>query len=421
MASYFHGAPSPETTQAVEAWLKEDPANLRLFAEYAIVEDTLYAEQQSIDSHAVHTTVSEQDDSLTLDSRNSPVVLPYSIQEKEDDAMSGRELVYFAGSVLRKTFTSKRAVQAYATAAVLLLAAMLFFVFAGNDPSPDAPLAGQGTADELEPNTTSPSVLPVVATLTAEHDAVWDRHPGRDLHAGQRFTLTTGFAEITTKAGAVAILEAPVTIETLDSRNAIRLFDGKLVGICETDSSKGFTVRTPHMNVTDLGTRFGVDASLPDASEVHVLEGSVLVTRADHVDQSVRPSQRLITGQSARASKNDAEIVSIEYDANRFVTNPSDAQFNAPAVPAAEAGTSVSSSVSVDADGNITVQINDDSRTFQLVEGDLPAEIQKWAEGHGVELVVTGNSVSVKAVAGNAEGVPGLDLEKFKEEFERLK
>jgi hypothetical protein len=92
----------------------------------------------------------------------------------------------------------------------------------------------------------------------------------------------------------------------------------------------------------------------------------------------------------------------------------------------AEAGTSISSSVSVDADRNVTVQINDESRIFQLDGGDVPAEVQEWAKGHGVELVVKENSVSVKAVAGDAEagggeGAPGIDLDKFKEDFERLK
>jgi hypothetical protein len=89
-----------------------------------------------------------------------------------------------------------------------------------------------------------------------------------------------------------------------------------------------------------------------------------------------------------------------------------------------EAGKSVSSSVSVDADGVVTVKINDETRIFQLDEGGVPAEIQEWAQSHGAELIVTENSVSVKTVAGDAEGVPGVNLDKLldnvQEELDRL-
>ena len=71
---------------------------------------------------------------------------------------------------------------------------------------------------QIGPDQPGPRVL-----ATTEHDAVWDRQPGEDLYAGQRLTLTQGFAEITTTRGAVAILEAPVTIELLNNDNALRL------------------------------------------------------------------------------------------------------------------------------------------------------------------------------------------------------
>lgn len=131
-----------------------------------------------------------------------------------------------------------------------------------------------------------PSEAIVVATLTDATDAAWENESGQAIELpidspiarGQHITLTQGLAEITTNQGAIAVLEAPATIELIDSPNAMRLHAGKLVGICETPRSKGFLVRTPHLDVTDLGTRFGVNASDEDATQVYVIDGEVEVT-----------------------------------------------------------------------------------------------------------------------------------------------
>ncbi|MFK7788931.1 MAG: FecR domain-containing protein, partial [Phycisphaeraceae bacterium] len=160
-----------------------------------------------------------------------------------------------------------------AIAAVLTFVGVLAVVLSGGDAT-DEQVAEESIDRDNEP------VLRVVASLTGSEDAQWMEGAfahGSELHPGQRLTLTQGFAEITTNDGAVVILEAPATIELLNN-NALRLHTGKLVGICETPSSKGFLVRTPHLDVTDLGTRFGVDVSQLDATEVHVIKGLVEVT-----------------------------------------------------------------------------------------------------------------------------------------------
>jgi anti-sigma factor RsiW len=160
-------------------------------------------------------------------------------------------------------------------AAVLALALVLIVFFSGPSNTPSNAPAPLASTPQDEPV--------VVATLTATHNAQWAEgasapgsapRPGDALAAGQRLNLTAGFAEITTNRGAVAIIEAPATIELLDNDNALRLHSGKLVGICETESSKGFLVRTPHLDVIDLGTEFGVEVRA-DAVEVCVFTGEV--------------------------------------------------------------------------------------------------------------------------------------------------
>ena len=192
-------------------------------------------------------------------------------------------------------------------AAVLAVALVLIVVFRGGTES--VPVAVD-PSQTIEP---SPLGL-IVATLTAERDALWDRRPGEDLYSGQRFTLTEGFAEITTNRGAVAILEAPATIELIDNNNAIRLHTGKLVGVCETESSKGFLVRTAYMDITDVGTRFGVDTDAQSTS-VSVFEGEVEVTR--YADQAgPQTTQRLVAGRSLLGS--ETGLVDLLYEPQAF-------------------------------------------------------------------------------------------------------
>jgi hypothetical protein len=203
-----------------------------------------------------------------------------------------------------------------AVAAVLALAVTLVTVMTGGEQSSNAP----DTA--TLPDQTSP-IRATVATITAEHNAQWAQASlarGSQLRAGQRLTLTAGFAEITTEEGAVVILEAPATIELLDNNNALRLHAGKLVGICETESSKGFLVRTPHMDITDLGTRFGVDASDASTTEVHVFQGEIEVTRVSG-NPGAPHAQRLVQGQGVRVDPKADVFVSIPSKPQQFIAH----------------------------------------------------------------------------------------------------
>lgn len=177
------------------------------------------------------------------------------------------------------------------------------------------------------PDTEQPTSSPVVASITGQRSAVWQTESnttspriGDELQAGRRLTLNRGVAEITTARGAVALLEAPCIVEMLENDNALYLHDGKLVGICLTDSSRGFLVRTPHMDVVDLGTKFGVDTSKDVSTEVHVYQGEVEATRQSNDGwQAFR--ETLVEGQAMRATNDSREQVNLfEADPLRFAS-----------------------------------------------------------------------------------------------------
>lgn len=200
-----------------------------------------------------------------------------------------------AGRYLFEHYVTPRVIGITAAATALILGVTLALVFlAGETPPPDN-------------DTPTPQEQIVVATITEQQNASWLTGNGEGplpdrslLGSRQRLTLTKGSAEITTVRGAKVLLQSPATIETTDSNNAIRLHSGKLVGICETESSKGFVVRTPQLDVIDLGTRFGVHVDESNqTSDVFVFEGSVTASQVGIPSGDEKP-MLLTVGQGRR-------------------------------------------------------------------------------------------------------------------------
>lgn len=223
----------------------------------------------------------------------------------------------------RRKQRQARAILVAAAAAVVAVAVILGIALSSGPAAP--PIAG------VQAQSQAPSI---VATLTDAKQARWQNDagdllslaPGDALRSGQRLVLTAGYAQITTNRGAVATIQAPAQLELLDHDNALRLEAGKMVGLCENDASKGFLVRTPHLDVTDLGTSFGIDATLPEQTEVHVFTGSVQASRSSSGSSSgsSRPGSTmlLIQGSAARATQADRQLLAIDTDAQRFASIP---------------------------------------------------------------------------------------------------
>lgn len=232
---------------------------------------------------------------------------------------SARMALQAASYLIREAMSNRAAARGLALAAAVVLLALtltLVVIFSGGDQPGSDPVT---ESIEQPIQLIQPIAKPaVVASLTATHRVRWAGKPvatGDALHAGQWLILTAGFAEITTTRGAVVIVEAPATIQLLDNDNALRLQTGKLVGICETPTSKGFLVRTPHMDITDLGTRFGVNTNR-QVTQTHVFEGAVAVHAA--MTQDPAGSKRLVTGQAASASTHAPAISAIPFNPDRF-------------------------------------------------------------------------------------------------------
>ena len=324
LQAYFAGDTSAETIQAMEAWLREDPANPRILAEYGLVDRLMFCEQKTLDTSAIFALLLEAEEAA------EPIVVSAPNLTQQAHAQRPHEPLKYKQALLglrSMTFDAMRQKAGVITgiAAILTLALIVAIVFRGDNQPGNETAQQPDITNPNEPVRVGPDTTHSVATLTAEHDAQWSTPGGTlaptsgdALRSGQRLTLTAGFAEITTNDGAVAILEAPATVELIDSNNAIRLHTGKLVGICETESSKGFLVRTPHLDVTDLGTRFGVDATSSEATEVHVIEGLVEVAQSSVSGDPVS-SQRVSADQAVVSTARG--LSAFVFDSDRFVSD----------------------------------------------------------------------------------------------------
>ena len=109
--------------------------------------------------------------------------------------------------------------------------------------------------------------------------------------AAGNYELVEGLATLHFDSGAQVVLEAPATLELIDSMNC-RLISGTLVSDVPP-SAIGFTVDTLNARVVDYGTRFGVSTGKDGKYMVQVLSGKVEVE--DHTEAKLH---KLTAGQN---------------------------------------------------------------------------------------------------------------------------
>ncbi|MEM6259347.1 MAG: hypothetical protein AAGI37_13770 [Planctomycetota bacterium] len=361
LEAYLNGELAEADLPAFNAWLREDPDHLRqwVLASFmshelaeALAQEANTPEQPPVVDQAGAARQGVMDaevlsllEQIEAASHDAPLreidavqgeeSTPSCLRSSESIELGAalRDLRWAAGKLARQWAVSKPAYLAYA-AVVALLCVALFVDRGGEDAGPIAEWPPPDTAPGVE--TPSPFVLPV-ATLTAEYDAAWALQPGGDqrpgtirpgvpLAAGQQLTLTQGFAEITTIRGAVAILEAPATVAFTDNNNAIRLLHGRLVGRCETESSKGFIVYAPSMEVVDLGTVFGVEVLDGLWTDVHVFDGTVGASRMGTEGREAGERYIIESGDAVRAEAGGSGFELMSARPIRFVRSLEEVQ-----------------------------------------------------------------------------------------------
>jgi len=139
-----------------------------------------------------------------------------------------------------------------------------------------------------------------VAMLTHTVDAQWDQAPERPRVGGPldpgSFRLKSGSAQVVFYSGARMVIEGPAELQLVSPVEAVCVHGRLLLDV--PPPAHGFRLRTPQLNVVDLGTSFGISAS-PGQSEVHVFRGKVELASGTVANQSLHEGQAAVVQGTA--------------------------------------------------------------------------------------------------------------------------
>lgn len=155
-----------------------------------------------------------------------------------------------------------------------------------------------------------------VAVLRKEVDVEWEDPSdamimGEAISPHRRLSFVAGMVEIKTDRGVAITLEGPADLEILSGMEVV-CRKGRL-RVDVPPPATGFVVRTPQIDVVDLGTSFAMNVVGQQKSEVHVIEGLVEIGKGQNVGIANR---KLREGEAIGVS--DGVIKHIAADGDAF-------------------------------------------------------------------------------------------------------
>lgn len=134
-----------------------------------------------------------------------------------------------------------------------------------------------------------------VAMLIRSVDAHWGQNTA-PLRAGSPLEpgwlrLESGLAQLVFYSGARVVMEGPAELKLVSPLEAVCSRGRLLVEV--PPPARGFRLKTDHLNVVDLGTAFGIDAT-HGRTEVHVFKGQVEVLPETAAKQSLGNGQAAV-------------------------------------------------------------------------------------------------------------------------------
>jgi len=305
---HLDGELSCDDVSALQSWLRADPANADAFVrrmidhqrlnELSTVEPMVLAaeELELVDAplggvHSPNEGSGELLRDLLAMEQEQEAAQPVDITQRlleerlasrraESQARQRRLALAGQDNGPRAIVIPKSVVWLSVAAALGLLASVVWF---NQSAKTTPPITEQpATAPTNAPQPAGPVY---VATVTASLDAALT--DGRAVTPGMRIyneplELDRGIVRLQLDSGVTLTLEGPARIDP-STDMFVALDHGKLVGLVP-EQAHGFVVRTPTMDVVDLGTEFGITVDARHGGEVHVLDGSVRLEPGQHAE-----------------------------------------------------------------------------------------------------------------------------------------
>ena len=107
--------------------------------------------------------------------------------------------------------------------------------------------------------------------------------------------LKSGLVQVTFYSGARMAIEGPAQVQLISPGDAF-CNSGRVMAEVPPQA-RGFSVESPQMKVTDLGTEFGLDVNAT-ASAVHVFNGNVAYQVASAMNQNLKAGEASVVDQA---------------------------------------------------------------------------------------------------------------------------
>lgn len=310
MSAYFEGRLNAEQVAELEAWLREEPARAAALVRQAMLDCHL---GELLREQNIHQAASDLSDDLQFDAMLhaleapdagvDPVDITDAVlqQQREREEAIEREIAAREAAEREaeadegpRIIVIPTPVAWLSLAAAVVLVAMVGFELFGRQAPPVSTGPHADAANEL--------AGPMrVGNVSASYNAAWVgvAPDSGQIIADQRLELANGVVELTFSDGGVVLVEAPAVFQATGP-NAMRLLSGRLTANIPR-RAHGFTVHTPHLNIVDLGTEFGVEVDPLRSSKADVFTGKVVATGLADNDQH-RPVE-LTAGLAASANE----------------------------------------------------------------------------------------------------------------------
>jgi hypothetical protein len=186
---------------------------------------------------------------------------------------------------------ANRSILSFAPRGIRLAAAAIALVVTG------ALLAAWGL-DANRPQLETPHIARIVNSSGVEWDAEAKRFfPWSHIETGDVLKFRKGIVNLFIDSGVELLVEGPAELR-FASLDRVEVVEGKLAARVGPDAI-GFRIETPHANVIDRGTAFGISVDGSQKTDVVVYEG---IVDLDVVGHGVQPRRRLETGEALRVS-----------------------------------------------------------------------------------------------------------------------
>jgi|GEM_PF-4087701 len=163
--------------------------------------------------------------------------------------------------------------------------------------------------NKSKPSVISSPALTIVAQLTDELGAIWDRTkqiPDEDGQMRQStYRLNAGYVSILFHGGVKITVEAPAELSLFGGGN-MELFRGRIYAVVP-EEAHGFTVMAGNSKVVDLGTEFGVEVDEKNNTQLHVIKGRTMLFTG------------LLTGKKSQVNVDEGTAKNVNRDG--LVTN----------------------------------------------------------------------------------------------------